>query len=57
MIDMMDVSPLPHKAPFTSYTEIYSPTPGQSPAGDYIMMESPAPRQLTLEPPKPVMAE
>ncbi|KAK3694359.1 hypothetical protein B0T22DRAFT_68926 [Podospora appendiculata] len=56
--DMMDMSPLPHKAPFVAQIEIQSPTPHLSPA-DESMLEFPAPasRQSSLEPPKGVVAE
>jgi len=53
---MMDMSPLPHKAPFVGQVEIHSPTPFQSP-GDEMLLESPAARQPTLDPPKPLVSE
>ncbi|KAB5580186.1 hypothetical protein GE09DRAFT_429028 [Coniochaeta sp. 2T2.1] len=58
MNESMDISPLPHKAPFFSVAqvEIQSPTPAQSPADD-MMMESPGLRPAFLEPPKPVVPE
>ncbi|KAK3393471.1 hypothetical protein B0H63DRAFT_18253 [Podospora didyma] len=51
-VDMMEMSPLPHKAPFIVQVEVPSP----SPVADEIMLESPIPRQASLEPPKPVVA-
>ncbi|KAK3941107.1 hypothetical protein QBC46DRAFT_110157 [Diplogelasinospora grovesii] len=58
MVDMMDMSPLPHKTPYVAHVEVHSPTPVQSPADD-MMMESPmpAPRQASLEPPKPLVVD
>lgn len=58
MDDMMDMSPLPRKAPFVTTTEIeiQSPTPVQSP-GDSMMTESPTALQVPLELPKPTVAE
>ncbi|KXX80808.1 M-phase inducer phosphatase [Madurella mycetomatis] len=53
--DMMDVSPLPHKAPFVSHVEIQSPTPSLAMADD-IMLESPIPRS-SMEPSKHGAAE
>lgn len=56
----MEISPLPHKAPFFTQFEVTSPTPGSTPAADdEMMLDSPAPisRQSSLEPPKPIMAE
>ncbi|KAK0734479.1 hypothetical protein B0T26DRAFT_73461 [Lasiosphaeria miniovina] len=55
-VDMMEMSPLPHKAPYVVQVEVPSPTPTQSPA-DEIMLDSPLPRQTSLEPPKPVVAD
>lgn len=55
-IDMMDMSPLPHKAPFAAQMEVASPSPAPLSA-DEMLLESPAPRQASLEPPKPVVAE
>lgn len=54
----MEISPLPHKAPFSfvSQVEVYSPTPVQSPAGE-MMVDSPGMRPALLEPPKPVIPE
>ncbi|KAL2154519.1 hypothetical protein VTH82DRAFT_3195 [Thermothelomyces myriococcoides] len=47
--DMMDMSPLPHKAPYMAHDDLPSPTPGS----DDVMMDTPDSRQ----PSKPVMAE
>jgi len=55
-IDMMDMSPLPHKAPFVAQIEVPSPSPIPLPV-DEMVVEPPAPRQASLEPPKPVVAE
>lgn len=54
----MEISPLPHKAPysFVAHIEVNSPTPVQSPA-DEMMTESPGLRHVFLEPPKPVIPE
>ncbi len=52
----MDMSPLPRKAPFVTTVEVYSPTPLQSPE-DSMMTESPTDLQVSLEPPKPTVAE
>lgn len=52
MMDM-DMSPLPHKAPFVAHIEVQSPTPG----ADDIMLESPAPRPSSMEPGKLNVAE
>ncbi|KAL1872296.1 hypothetical protein VTK73DRAFT_1645 [Phialemonium thermophilum] len=55
--DVMDVSPLPHKAPFISQVEICSPTPVPS-AEEDMVLESPAlPRPVFLDPPKPIVPE
>lgn len=55
------MSPLPHKVPFTTQTEVTSPTPMSTLAkeDESMMLDSPPPipRQSSLEPPKPVMAE
>src|SRR5687768_8278241 len=43
-MDMMEMSPLPHKAPYVPYVaqmEVQSPTPIVSPADD-LMLEAPA---------------
>jgi M-phase inducer tyrosine phosphatase len=58
MGDYMEISPLPHKAPFSfvAQVEVQSPTPTQSPADD-MMMDSPGLRHACLEPPKPVIPE
>jgi M-phase inducer tyrosine phosphatase len=50
---MMDMSPLPHKAPFVAHVELPSPTPGS----DDMMTETPIPRSGSLQPSKPVVAE
>ncbi|KAK4192843.1 M-phase inducer phosphatase [Podospora australis] len=50
-VDMMDMSPLPHKGPFVAHVEMASPTPGV-PSDDDMMLESPVPRQSSLEPSK-----
>ncbi|KAK6717484.1 hypothetical protein SNK03_000662 [Fusarium graminearum] len=58
--ELMEISPLPHKAPFFTQFEVTSPTPGSTPAADdEMMLDSPAPisRQSSLEPPRPIMAE
>lgn len=52
MMDM-DMSPLPHKAPFVAHIEVPSPTPG----GDDIMLDSPVPRAASAEPGKLNVAE
>ncbi|KAL2261363.1 hypothetical protein VTK26DRAFT_4315 [Humicola hyalothermophila] len=44
-VDMMDMSPLPHKAPFAP-VDAQSPTPGS----DEMMLESPIPRPSSQEP-------
>ncbi|KID90093.1 mitotic inducer phosphatase cdc25, partial [Metarhizium majus ARSEF 297] len=52
VVEYMDLSPLPHKAPFFSQMEISSPTPGSIPSYDQDMvLDSPAPisRQLSSE--------
>ena len=54
--DMMDISPLPHKMPFVTQAEMYSPTPGRS-QPDAMMLESPAFRQVSAESPKVFGAE
>ncbi|KAK3329816.1 hypothetical protein B0H66DRAFT_469007 [Apodospora peruviana] len=59
-VDMMDMSPLPHKAAFIAQVELLSPTPDMSPAvSDDIMLDSPvpAPRHALMEPPKPAVAD
>ncbi|KAL2137017.1 hypothetical protein VTI74DRAFT_10493 [Chaetomium olivicolor] len=55
-VEMMDVSPLPHKVPFVSHIELPSPTPGSG-SDDTAMMESPAPRSTSLQPAKPVVGD
>ncbi|KAK0624754.1 hypothetical protein B0T17DRAFT_616932 [Bombardia bombarda] len=57
--DMMDMSPLPHKAPFVAHIQVHSPTPSLQSTPDDMMQESPAPapRQPSLEPPKAVVVE
>ncbi|KAF5025022.1 hypothetical protein F66182_2890 [Fusarium sp. NRRL 66182] len=58
--ELMEVSPLPHKAPFFTQFEITSPTPGSTPAADdEMVLDSPAPisRQSSLEPPKSIVSE
>ncbi|KAI8718905.1 M-phase inducer phosphatase [Fusarium sp. LHS14.1] len=60
LTELMEVSPLPHKAPFFTQFEITSPTPGSTPAADdEMMLDSPAPisRQSSLEPPKHIVAD
>lgn len=53
----MDMSPLPRKVPFVTTIEIHSPTPIQSPE-DSMMSESPTSLlHVSLEPPKPIVAE
>ncbi|KAH6619457.1 Rhodanese-like domain-containing protein [Chaetomium sp. MPI-SDFR-AT-0129] len=52
-VDMMDMSPLPHKVPFTAHVELPSPTPGS----DDMMADSPIPRPTSIQPTKPVAAE
>ena len=57
-MDMMDMSPLPHKAPFSFATEIEVPSPSPiPPQSDDMAVGSPPSRQLSLEPPKPIGAE
>ncbi|KAK4044417.1 Rhodanese-like domain-containing protein [Parachaetomium inaequale] len=53
-VDMMDMSPLPHKVPFVAHVELPSPTPGSD---DTMMMETPIPRSGSLQPSKPAVAE
>ncbi|KAF7559546.1 hypothetical protein G7046_g4615 [Stylonectria norvegica] len=57
----MEMSPLPHKAPFFTNIDITSPTPGSTPTptDDEMMLDSPAPisRQTSLELPKPFVAD
>ncbi|SPQ18537.1 f094a873-3987-410d-ace2-8b2944faecff [Thermothielavioides terrestris] len=53
-VDMMDMSPLPHKAPFIAHTEAPSPTPG---ANDDDMLDSPALRPSALQPAKPIVSD
>ena len=59
----MDMSPLPHKMPFVSQTEIASPTPAQTPElaeeEDSMLLDSPLPlsRQASLEVLKPAITE
>ncbi|KAF4989701.1 hypothetical protein FDECE_14616 [Fusarium decemcellulare] len=60
LTELMEVSPLPHKAPFFTQFELTSPTPGSTPAADdEMMLDSPAPisRQSSLEPSKPIVAD
>ena len=51
--DSMDISPLPHKAPFSFVTELplASPTPDPSPAGEEDML-SPCEQELPSREPK-----
>lgn len=42
-VDMMDMSPLPHKAPYVAHVEICSPTPNNVSPADEMMLESPMP--------------
>ncbi|KAK4129006.1 Rhodanese-like protein [Parathielavia appendiculata] len=49
----MDMSPLPHKAPFVAHVELPSPTPGS----DEVMTETPTSRSDSLHPSKPVVAD
>lgn len=56
-VEMMDLSPLPHKVPFWAQVDVASPSPAPpSPAVDMVV-ELPPPRQASLEPAKPVIAE
>jgi M-phase inducer tyrosine phosphatase len=48
-VDMMDMSPLPHKIPFVAHIEVPSPSPGS----DDMMMETPVPRSGSLQPSRP----
>ena len=64
LTELMEVSPLPHKLPFSTQIEITSPTPLSTPTADDdhdddMMLDSPAPitRQSSLEPPKSLLAE
>lgn len=59
MHESMDISPLPHKAPFVAQIDISSPTPIQPPEEDMMVDDSPVPppRQQSLEPPKSILAE
>ncbi|KAK4216969.1 M-phase inducer phosphatase [Rhypophila decipiens] len=41
--DMMDMSPLPHKAPYVAHVEVLSPTPNTMSPADDMMLESPIP--------------
>lgn len=54
-VDMMDMdmSPLPHKAPFVAQIEVQSPTPG----AEDMMLESPVPRASSMEPGRLNVAE
>lgn len=59
-MDMMDMSPLPHKAPFTVHVEIPSPSPIPAPAEDEdedMSMDSPATRQSSQDSLKPAAAD
>lgn len=62
-METMEVSPLPHKTPFSTQFEVTSPTPICTPTlddeDDSMMLDSPAPipRQSSLEPPKGIVAE
>lgn len=51
-VEMMDMSPLPHKAPFV-HIEVQSPTPGS----EDVVMDSPVPRPASQEPSKHAVAE
>lgn len=55
--EIMDMSPLPHKAPYVAQIEIQSPTPLQSPADDEMMLESPLPQHSSSELLKPAVVE
>ncbi|KAK4167080.1 M-phase inducer phosphatase [Cladorrhinum sp. PSN259] len=55
-IDMMDMSPLPHKVTFVNQMDVESPTPGVL-SSDDMMLESPVPRQSSMDPSKAVAAE
>ncbi|POR36549.1 M-phase inducer phosphatase [Tolypocladium paradoxum] len=64
MTELMEVSPLPHKLPFSTHIEMSSPTPMSTPTADDdhdddMVLDSPAPitRQSSLEPPKPILAD
>ncbi|KAI9736823.1 MAG: cell division cycle- protein [Claussenomyces sp. TS43310] len=49
--ERMDISPLPHKAPFCAQIAVRSPTPGPTPTEDDCMASSP-PRPAFLEVPR-----
>ena len=61
LVESMQVSPLPHKAPFLHQVEITSPTPLGTPDldDDQMMLDSPAPisRRPSLDLPKPSILE
>ncbi|PFH57093.1 hypothetical protein XA68_15520 [Ophiocordyceps unilateralis] len=61
-MELMEMSPLPHKMPFVTHVDMASPTPASTPAvdeeqdedeDDYMVLDSPAP----IEPPKPIVAD
>ncbi|ODA83795.1 hypothetical protein RJ55_02311 [Drechmeria coniospora] len=62
MTELMEMSPLPHKTPFSTLVEVRSPTPILTPTvedNDEMVLDSPAPitRQGSLEPPKSIVAD
>lgn len=58
-MELMEVSPLPHKTPFTMHVDMASPTPASTPIlddeqdDDDMALDSPAP----MEPTKPIVAD
>jgi M-phase inducer tyrosine phosphatase len=64
LLETMEMSPLPHKAPFCNQVEITSPTPISTPSrndedDEEMMLDSPAPisRQPSVEPIRPSIVE
>ncbi|KEY66150.1 hypothetical protein S7711_05320 [Stachybotrys chartarum IBT 7711] len=59
LVELMEMSPLPHKVPVCAQIEVTSPTPLSTPAEEDMLLDSPAPitRQGSLEQLKPVVSE
>ena len=58
LVEMMDLSPLPHKTPFWVQVDVASPSPAPpSPIAEVMPVELAAPRQASLEPAKPIIPE
>jgi M-phase inducer tyrosine phosphatase len=64
LLETMEMSPLPHKAPFCNQVEITSPTPISTPSrndedDEEMMLDSPAPisRQPSVEPMRPSIVD